>query len=210
MQDGADEEGEGGGEALGEVGHGGAVDVAAEEVVHGYVPLAGELEPGLGELAGGDGGFRVWDGGCLPVARVPPVGVKVPVSEARNLGKSAEHVLEDDEKDEQKRDHERKQQHANSLCQDKPPIRPPSHALEPSSAIVEHGHDELLARNGHEKYAAKDGERLPEELHPLGARGARVLELVAEGGAEDVVGVVGEGEVLGVGDGAEGGGELEG
>lgn len=94
MGEGGDEEGDDGGEGPREVVLGRAVDVPPEEVVDGYVPLAGEFEP---------------------VARVPPVGVELAVREAcrvsaqllvatrdgmltRQLGKGAEDVLEDDEK----------------------------------------------------------------------------------------------------------------
>jgi len=59
--------------------------VAAEEVVHGNVPLAREFQP---------------------VERVPPVGVEAAVAEAGDFGESAEEVLEDDEEDEQEGDHE--------------------------------------------------------------------------------------------------------
>lgn len=61
VREGADEEGEGRGHWPRDDGARGRVDVAPEEVVHGYVPLAGELEP---------------------VARVPPVFVEVAVGEA--------------------------------------------------------------------------------------------------------------------------------
>jgi hypothetical protein len=60
VREGADEEGGEGGEGAGEGIAGGGVDVAAEEVVDGDVPFAGELEP---------------------VARVPPVGVELAVCE---------------------------------------------------------------------------------------------------------------------------------
>ena len=45
MEKSADEEGQGRGLASGNVGPGGAIDVAAEEVVDGDVPFAGELQP---------------------------------------------------------------------------------------------------------------------------------------------------------------------
>lgn len=60
MREGADQEGGEGGEGPGERVSGGGVDVAAEEVVDGDVPFAGELQP---------------------VARVPPVGVELAVCE---------------------------------------------------------------------------------------------------------------------------------
>jgi hypothetical protein len=60
VREGADEEGGEGGEGTGEGVSARGVDVAAEEVVDGDVPFAGELEP---------------------VAGVPPVGVELAVCE---------------------------------------------------------------------------------------------------------------------------------
>lgn len=63
--------------------------MALKKVMHGGVPLPTELQP---------------------VARIPPIGIKVPVREARQLGERAEDVLEDDEEHEQEAYHEREQQ----------------------------------------------------------------------------------------------------
>ena len=65
MREGADQEGGEGGEGPGERVSGGGVDVAAEEVVDGDVPFAGELQP---------------------VAGIPPVGVELAVCEACSTG----------------------------------------------------------------------------------------------------------------------------
>ncbi len=65
---------------------------------------------------------------------------------------------------------------------------------------MEDGHDELFARDGEEEYAAKDGESFPEQFEVLGPLCTRVFKLIAEGGAQDVVGVVVKGQVLWVRD----------
>lgn len=50
VADGADEEGDGHGCCFGVVGLDGVVDVAAQEVVDGDVPLAGKFEPAITEF----------------------------------------------------------------------------------------------------------------------------------------------------------------
>ena len=81
VADRADQKGDDGGISFANVRAAGAVNVAAEEAVDGHVPLARELHP---------------------VGAVPPVAIEVPVGEACDLGAGAEHVLEDDEENEQK------------------------------------------------------------------------------------------------------------
>lgn len=72
------------------------VDVSSEEAVDGNIPLAAELHP---------------------VCAVPPVAVKVSIGEARDLGKGAQDVLEDDEEYEQEGQHEGEKQPGDGLCQ---------------------------------------------------------------------------------------------
>lgn len=98
MAEGAHEKCDEHGHRVGQVGPGREVDVTAEEVVNGDIPLAGELEP---------------------VGRVPPVGVEVAVGEARDLGEGAEEVFEDDEEDEEEDDHEGEEEEAGRLGQEK-------------------------------------------------------------------------------------------
>lgn len=97
MADGRDEEGDDGGVGAADVRPGGAVDVAPQEAVDGYVPLAAELHP---------------------VGAVPPVAVEVAVGEAGDLGEGAQDVLEDDEEDEQECQHEGEEQPGYRLGQD--------------------------------------------------------------------------------------------
>lgn len=77
------------------------VHVTAEEMVHGDIPLARELEP---------------------VEAVPPVGVEAAVGEARDFGESAEDVFEDYEEDEQEGDHEGEEQVAYGFGEDEAAI----------------------------------------------------------------------------------------
>ena len=62
--------------------------------------------------------------------------------------------------------------------------------------------DKFFGDDGHQEDAAEDGESLVEELEEIDGGVAWVFELVAEGGTEGVVNVVGEGEVFGKGDAA--------
>ena len=75
---------------------------------------------------------------------------------------------------------------------------------------MEDGHDEFFTRDGKEEYAAKDSKGLPEELKVLRPLGAWVLQLVAEGGAKDIVGVIGKSQVLWISDRAQRRGKFEG
>lgn len=166
----------------------GAVDVPAQEMMDGDVPLAAELEP---------------------VARVPPVAVEVAVGEAGDLGEGAKHVLEDDEEDEEEGDHEGEEEQGDGFRHDEQSFGRRGDAVEADGGVVQDGNDEFFARDGEEEDAAEDGEGFPEQLEVLRPFGAGVFELVAEGGDEDVIGVVGPGQVLRVGDLAEGRGEFE-
>jgi len=66
--------------------------MTAEEVVNWDIPLSRKLEP---------------------VGRVPPVRVEMSICEAGDLGEGAKKVFEDDQEDEQKHDHEGKEEHAD-------------------------------------------------------------------------------------------------
>lgn len=112
MPDGGDEEGDECCHGSADMGAGCGVDVAAEEVVYGNVPFAGEFEP---------------------VDAVPPVGVEVSVCEAcwivskpgklvtwekgltSYLGESTEYVLEYYEEDEQEGYHEGEEEHGDGF-----------------------------------------------------------------------------------------------
>lgn len=188
MADGADEEGEDGGVGAAVAGPRGAVDVAAEEAVDGHVPLAAELHP---------------------VGAVPPVGVEVAVGKVRHLGKGAEDVLEDDEEDEEEGQHEGEEEPRDGLGEEEEALAPRESALmEPGRGRLQDGQDELLRDDGEEEDAAEDGHDLGDEVLPVDALGAGILDLIAQGRAEEEVDVVGPCQVLGVGDVAHGAGEL--
>ena len=161
----------------------------SEKVVHWYVPLPTELKP---------------------VTRVPPVAVKMTVGKAGDLREGAQNVLEDDEENEQKCDHEGEEEEGYTFREDEKCFGFGTDIVEAERGVVEDRHDELFASNGEKEDAAKHSEGLPEELEVLRSFGAGVFELVAEGRAKDVVGVIGEGQVLWVCNGAKGGGKLEG
>ena len=159
-----------------------------EEVVHGDIPLAREFEP---------------------VEAVPPVGVEATIGEACDFSESAEDVFEDYEEDEQEGDHEGEEQVADGFGEDEAAVDVgEGWRLQADGGVVEDGDDEFFGRDGHEEDAAEDGEGLVEEFEGIGALEAWVFELVAEGWAEEVVPVVPQGEVLGVGDSAHGRCEL--
>lgn len=80
--------------------------------------------------------------------------------------------------------------------------------LQTHRRVVEDGNDELFGCDRHEEDAAEDGERLVEELEGIGALRSRILQLVAEGWAKEVIPEVADGEVLRVGHPSHGGGEL--
>jgi len=165
----------------------GEEDVALEEVVHGDVPFAAELEP---------------------VLAVPPVGIEVAVGEAGELGEGAEGILPDDEESEEEFDHEGEEHEGDGLGEDEGFVRHVICLFEADGGVGEDGGDEFFGDDGHEEDAAKDGEGFPEDLAPADAWGAWVFEFVAEGRAENVVGEVVEGEVLGEGDVSHRGGEF--
>lgn len=70
--------------------------------------------------------------------------------------------------------------------------------------------DELLRDDGQQEDAPEDGGDLGEEVLPVDAVEARVLDLVAQGRAEEEVDVVGPGQVRRVGDVAHGARQLPG
>lgn len=199
MPNGRDEKGDKGGESLSGVRTGCAVDVAAQEGVDGDVPLARKLHP---------------------VGRVPPVGVKVAVGEAGDFGKGAEDVFEDDEEDEQESEHEGEEQPGDCLGEDE--ARLEGHGggrvdkvgggneVEAAGGVDEDGEDVLFGDDGEEEDAAKGGDDLGDEGGPVNGRGARVLDLVAQRRAAEVVEVVGPGDVARVRDVAHGAGKLAG
>lgn len=192
MADGRDEEGDDGGVGAADVRPGRAVDVAPQEAVDGYVPLAAELHP---------------------VGAVPPVAVEVAVGEAGDLGEGAEDVLEDDEEDEQEGQHEGEEQPGHGLGQDEEGLegaRGRVGPVQPRRRLLQRREDELLRDDGQQEDAAEDGGDLGEEVLPVNALEARVLDLVAQGGAEEEVDVVGPGQVRRVGDIAHGARELPG
>lgn len=82
--------------------------------------------------------------------------------------------------------------------------------VETCGGVDEDGEDELFGNDGEEEDTSEDGEDFVAELVRADAGGTRVFEFVAEGGAEEVVEVVGPGQVFGVGNAAEGRGELVG
>lgn len=194
VHEGRDEEGDEGGEHFARVRPGGGIDVSAEEGVDGDVPFAGEFHP---------------------VGRVPPVCVKVAVGEAGDFGKGAEDVLKDDEEDEQEGEHKGEEEPGDGFGEDEEGVRERwggrcGGGAETVLGVDEDGEDELLGDNGQEEDAAKGGDDLGIEGCPVDAGGAGVLELVAESWAEEVVDVVGPGEVEGVGGVAHGRGEFAG
>lgn len=180
MRQRGDEEGEAHRNGAGEVGAARrAVHVPTEEVVHGDVPLAGELEP---------------------VQRVPPVGVELAVGEAGDFRKGAEGVLEDDKEDEQEGDHEGEEEARDGLGEDEGFVEPVGCFLQAEVGLVEDGDDELFARDDHEKDAAEDGEDFVEELEVVAAAIPWVFEFVAERWAQEVVEEVVHRQVGGIGD----------
>lgn len=186
---GADQESDGHGYGGRDVGFGRKKDVAPEEVVDGYVPLPRELEP---------------------VAAVPPVRVEVSVGEAGDFGECAENVLPNDQKDQQEGDHEGEQHHAGGLRQHQRTVGERGTVAQTDRRLGQHGRDELLAHGDHEEDAAENGQRLLRQFEPANVRSPGVLEFVAQRRTEDVVDVVGQRQVLGVGDPAQGGGQLGG
>lgn len=187
VANGADQEGDDGGKAAADLGLGGGVNVPAQERVDGHVPLPRELHP---------------------VGAVPPVGVEVAVGKVGDLGKGAQNVLEDDEEDEEKGQHEGEQQPGDGLGKDEQGLGGRRDRVEAPAGLLQHGQDELLRDDGQQEDAAKGGDDLGNERGPVNGRGARVLELVAQRRAEQVVSVVGPGEVARVRDVANGAGEL--
>ena len=157
------------------------VNVPPEEVVHGDVPLPTEFQP---------------------IQRVPPVGVELAVRELRYFREGAEDVLEDYEEDEQEDDHEGEEEAGDGLREDQAAVDPGGCLLQPHARFVEDGNDEFFRRYCHQEDAAEDCEGFVEELEVASARCAWVLQFVAKGWAEEVVGEVGDREVLWVGDGA--------
>lgn len=189
---GGDEEGDDGGVGAADVRPRGAVDVAAQEAVDGYVPLAAELHP---------------------VGAVPPVAVEVPVGEAGDLGEGAQHVLEDDEEDEQEGQHEGEQQPRRRLGQDQERLEGPRgrvRVVEPCRRLLQRREDELLRDDGQQEDAPEDGGDLGDQVLPVDAVEPRVLDLVAQRGAEEEVDVVGPGQVRRVRDVAHGARQLPG
>lgn len=172
VADGGDEERDDGGEAAADARRRRRVHVAPQEAVDGHVPLAAELHP---------------------VRAVPPVAVEVAVREPRELRARPEHVLEDDEEHEQERQHEGEEQPRDGLGEDQQALGPRGDELEPHLRLLEHRQDELLRDDGQEEDAAEDGQDLGEQVRQVDGRRARVLELVAERRAEEVVDVVGPG-----------------
>lgn len=199
MPNSRDEESNKGGESLAGVRARGAVDVAAQEGVDGNIPLARKLHP---------------------VGRVPPVGVEVSVGEASDFGKGAEDVLKDDEEDEKEGEHEGEEQPGDCLGEDE--ARLEGHGggrvdevgggdeVEAAGGVNEYGEDVLFGDDGEEEDAAKRGDDLGDEGGPVDGRGARVLDLVAQRRAAEVVKVVGPGDVARVRDVAHGAGKLAG
>lgn len=145
-----------------------------------------------------------------PVAGVPPIAVEMAVGEACDFGKGAEDVLEDDKEDEEEGNHEGEEKERDGFGEDEQGFGCGGDVVEAEGSVVQDGDDKFLAGDCEEEDAAEDGEGFPEELERLERCGAWVFELVAEGWNEDVVAVVGPGEVLRVGDLTEGGGEFEG
>lgn len=199
MTDSGDEKGDKGCESLAGVRARGAVDVAAQEGVDGNIPLARKLHP---------------------VGRVPPVGVEVAVGEAGDFGKGAEDVFEDDEEDEEEGEHEGEEQPGDCLGEDE--ARLEGHGgrgvdevgggdeVQAAGGVDEDGEDVLLGDDGEEEDAAKGGDDLGDEGGPVDSRGARVLDLVAQRRAAEVVEVVGPGDVARVRDVAHGASKLAG
>jgi len=175
----ADQERERHGNGVAEMNSRGEVDVPSEEVVDWDVPLSTEFQP---------------------VGAVPPVGVEVAVGETGYLGERAEEVLPNDEEDEKHGHHEGEEEHGDCLGEDEGFVSQSSGLLQTDSGVGEDGCDEFFRDDGHEEDAAEDGERFPEDLQPANAWCARILELVAECGAEDVVDVVVECQILWEGD----------
>lgn len=106
MCNGTDQEGDEHGDGLREARPCRVVDMATEKVVHGDVPFAGEFEPvgfpfvrDVMELSGEEG--------SSPVTRIPPVRVKVTISETGDFRKSTQEVLKDDQENKQEGNHER-------------------------------------------------------------------------------------------------------
>ncbi len=136
----------------------------------------------------------------------------MPIGETGDFREGAEKVLPDDEEDEQKGDHEGKEKQGNGFGEDECPIgesdsrgeRVGGLWVELEGSGGEDRSDELLGNDCHEEDAAEDSEGLVEELEEVDGEGAGVFEFVAERRAEGVVDVIGEGEVFGEGDTAEG------
>ena len=102
----------------------GTINMAAQEVVNGDIPLPRELEP---------------------VAGIPPVGVEVAVGEAGDFGKGAKDVFEDDEEDEEEGDHEGEEEHADAFGEDEAFVRHALGAFETGGGFAEDGDDEFFA-----------------------------------------------------------------
>lgn len=183
MADSRDEEGDERRHALADMRSGSAVHVAPEERVNGDIPLARELHP---------------------IRRVPPVGVEVAVAEAGDLCEGAKDVLEDDEEDEEEGEHEGEEEPGDGLGEGEKGLRSGGRAVETEACIGQNGQDELLGDNGEEKDATESGDDFGVEGGPVDAFGARVLDFIAEGRAEEVVNVVVPSEVRGVGHVAHG------
>lgn len=133
----------------------------------------------------------------------------MPVREARNLRKCPEHVLEGDEEDEQEGHHEREEEERDAFRKDEQCFAGRRDVIEPERGVVKDRHDEFFAGDRKEEDAAEDRQGFPEQLEILRSFGPRVFEFVAEGRAEDVIGIVGEGQVLWISDGAQGGSKFE-
>lgn len=78
------------------------------------------------------------------------------VRETGDFRKSTQEVLEDDQEDKEEGDHERKQEHADGLCEDEGLLCDALVRFEVSVGLVKDGHNELLAGESEQEDASKD------------------------------------------------------
>ena len=93
--------------------------MATEKVVHRNIPFPRKFEPLKISIA-----YGLVRNEDLPVTRVPPVRVEMPIGEASNLCKCSKNILEDDEETDKECHHEREQKLAYGLSEDKTHLSP--------------------------------------------------------------------------------------
>ena len=115
-----------------------------------------------------------------------------------NLCKGTQYVFEDDKEHEQERDHEGEQKTPYRLTKYQGEFGSGLGGWQCDCGFIQYGQDELFRSNGEKENAPEHGQCFVKQFQPSQFLCARVFQLVAEGRAEDKIGEIGDGEIVGV------------